>query len=69
MSALEKKLEQLCKYQDDVSVGLKDGDEYMMRRGMRLRDSLIKEILAEYDPERPRVRLVPVHQGTGKDAG
>ena len=63
MSALEKKLRQLCKYQDNVTLGVEDHDEYMMRRAMRLRDTLIKNILSEYDPEKPSILLVPVHQG------
>ena len=68
MSTLEKQLTQLCKYQDDVAVGLEDHDEYRMRRAMRLRDNLVKKILGKYDPERPSVMLVPVGQGTGQDA-
>ena len=68
MSALERELRQLCKFQDDVAVGLEDHDEYMMRRAIRLREKLVTKILIEYDPERPSVLLVPVHQGTGQDA-
>jgi len=68
MSALERELRQLCKYQDDVAVGLENHDEYMMRRAMRLRENQLKKILSEYGPEQPTVLLVPVGQGTGQHA-
>lgn len=58
MSALERELRQLCKYQDDVAVGIENQDEYMMRRAIRLRENLVKKILGKYDPKRPSVLLV-----------
>ena len=68
MTALERELQQLCKYQDNVSIGLEDHDEYMMRRSMRLRDTLIKKILSEYDPKRPSLLLVPAQHVPTQDA-
>jgi len=63
MTALELKLRQLCKYQDDVALGIEAGDEYTVRRGIRLRDQLIEHILEQYDLE-GRALMLPVSHVT-----